>query len=306
MTYDNGLDNSIALEETAANSLKESFDTSRNAPLNKEIEIYSDSFGRLENAQPLSCSTLSSEIPRAPQPPQREILIPPNGAKRVLLHSCCAPCSGEVMEALHTSGIELEIFFYNPNIHPRKEYELRKNDNIRYAEKMGIPFVDADYDTDNWFSRVKGLEWEPEKGIRCTACFDMRFERTALYAKENNFSVFTSCLGISRWKRMDQINGSGERAARRYPGLSYWTFNWRKKGGGDRMYEIAKRENFYKQEYCGCVYSLRDTNQSRKKRGLRSIEIGTEIYSAEGVAAVNCASESLPLMNSTSAQISCK
>ena len=87
-----------------------------------------------------------------------------------MLHSCCAPCSGEVIEAMVASGLELEIFFYNPNIHPREEYELRKVENIRFAEEHGVPFTDADYDTDNWFARVKGLEWAPERGERCTAC----------------------------------------------------------------------------------------------------------------------------------------
>jgi len=82
----------------------------------------------------------------------------PNGQNRVLLHSCCAPCSGEVMEAMLASGIEFTIFFYNPNIHPQKEYDLRKNENIRFAEQYGIPFVDADYDTDNWFARARGME----------------------------------------------------------------------------------------------------------------------------------------------------
>ena len=117
----------------------------------------------------------------------REKLVLPNGGKKLLLHSCCAPCSGEVMEAISASGIEYTIFFYNPNIHPKKEYEIRKNENIRFAEKLGIPIVDADYDVDNWYERAKGMEYEPERGKRCTMCFDMRFERTALYAFENGF-----------------------------------------------------------------------------------------------------------------------
>lgn len=96
-------------------------------------------------------------------------------------------------------------------------------------------------------------------------CFDMCFERTALYADENGFRVITSSLGISRWKDMNQINESSLRAASHYEGVSYWTYNWRKDVGGSRMYEIAKRESFYKQEYCGCVFSLRDTNDWRKK-----------------------------------------
>jgi predicted adenine nucleotide alpha hydrolase (AANH) superfamily ATPase len=211
----------------------------------------------------------------------RERLTPPGQGGKVLLHSCCAPCSGEVMEAIAASGIEFAIYFYNPNIHPREEYELRKQENIRFAEKHKIPFVDADYDTDNWFKRVKGLEWAPERGERCTMCFDMRFERTALYAHEHGFPVITSCLGISRWKNLQQINACGVRAASRYPGMTYWEFNWRKKGGAHRMLEISKEEQFYQQEYCGCIYSLRDTNKWRTQNGRPKIVIGEKYYGAE-------------------------
>jgi predicted adenine nucleotide alpha hydrolase (AANH) superfamily ATPase len=197
---------------------------------------------------------------------------------RVLMHSCCAPCAGDLMERMQESGIEVTIFFYNPNIHPKKEYEIRKEENIRFAQKLGMPFVDADYDVQNWFLRAKGLEREPERGVRCTKCFDMRFERTALYAAENNFKIITSSLGISRWKNMDQINDCGIRAAQNYEGISYWTYNWRKFGGAARMYEIAKREEFYKQEYCGCIFSLRDSNEWRVKQGREEIKIGEEFY----------------------------
>jgi epoxyqueuosine reductase len=209
---------------------------------------------------------------------QREKLELPQGAGKLLLHSCCAPCSGEVMEALIFSGIDFTIYFYNPNIHPLKEYELRKDENIRFAEKHNIPFVDGDYDTDNWFARAKGMEHEPERGIRCTMCFDMRFERTALYAHENGFPLISSSLGISRWKNFDQINDCGIRAAGHYPGITYWTFNWRKKGGSSRMLEISKKENFYMQEYCGCAYSLRDTNHWRLQNGRERIDIGKNYY----------------------------
>jgi predicted adenine nucleotide alpha hydrolase (AANH) superfamily ATPase len=213
---------------------------------------------------------------------ERLLLPVPSGVERVLLHSCCAPCSGEVIETMQAAGLNITIYFYNPNIHPREEYELRKVENIRFAEKAGIPFIDADYDSDNWFDRVKGMEWEPEKGKRCTECFDMRFERTALYAHENGFPLFTSCLGISRWKNMEQINGCGQRAAARYEGLEYWDYNWRKRGGAERMIEISKRENFYQQEYCGCIYSLRDTNKRRRDHGQENIKIGVKFYGEDG------------------------
>ena len=208
----------------------------------------------------------------------REKLIPPKENTKVLLHSCCAPCSGEVIQAMVESGINLTIFFYNPNIHPKKEYEIRKDENVKYAKKLGIDFIDADYDVQNWFKRAKGLELEPERGKRCTMCFDMRFDRTALFAYENGFEIITSSLGISRWKNMEQINECGLKSASKYPGIIYWTYNWRKDGGSSRMYEIAKDENFYKQEFCGCVYSLRDTNNWRTQNGKSEIEIGKNYY----------------------------
>jgi len=185
------------------------------------------------------------------------------------------------MEAIQASGIDYTIFFYNPNIHPKKEYELRKEENIRFAEKHRVPFIDADYDTDNWFARAKGMEFEPERGVRCTMCFDMRFERTALYAHEHGFNVISSSLGISRWKNMQQINDCGVRAASHYPDIVYWDYNWRKKGGSARMIEISKRESFYQQEYCGCVYSLRDTNKHRLAQGRERIQLGVLYYSQD-------------------------
>lgn len=204
--------------------------------------------------------------------------LPPGGEKKIVLHSCCAPCSGSVIEMLHKAGFELTIFFYNPNIHPQKEYEIRKNENIRYAEKLGITFVDADYDPDNWFSMAKGHEWDPERGTRCGKCFEMRFVKTAAYAAHHGIGVITSCLGISRWKDFDQVTKAGVQAASLFPGVTYWDFNWRKDGGSARMYEISKEENFYQQQYCGCIYSLRDTNKWRKENERPLIKFGKDFY----------------------------
>ena len=209
----------------------------------------------------------------------RPKLETPNGESSLLLHSCCAPCAGEVMEAVAASGIDTTVYFYNPNIHPIEEYELRKEENKRYCEALNFKFIDADYDKDNWFDRIKGLEHEPERGERCTKCFDMRFERSALFAHENNFSLFATTLGISRWKDLDQVNNSGLRASKRYDDLTFWDFNWRKQGGSSRMIEISKREEFYQQEYCGCVYSLRDTNKWRKENNRPRIKRGEKFYS---------------------------
>ena len=211
----------------------------------------------------------------------RPPLAIPGGADKVLLHSCCAPCAIEVMEAILASGVQLCVYFYNPNIHPIAEYELRKNENKRYCEANNIAFVDADYDTDNWFARVRGLENEPERGERCSVCFDMRFERTALYAHEHGYKVISSSLGISRWKNMQQINACGQRAADKYPEIAYWTYNWRKGGGSERMISRSKEEGFYQQQYCGCVYSLRDTNRWRLANNRPRIKRGSTFYSAK-------------------------
>lgn len=103
-------------------------------------------------------------------------VIPPPGVKKVLLHSCCAPCSGAMVEEM-SSGEFLEnvtVFFYNPNIHPRREYEIRKDENKAFCKRLGIDFIDVDYDFEKWYKRVKGMEFDPERGGRCTECFDMR------------------------------------------------------------------------------------------------------------------------------------
>lgn len=207
---------------------------------------------------------------------QRPILDPPHNQRHILLHLCCAPCSGDIIETLLTSHIECTLLFYNPNIHPRREYEIRKTECQHFAEKHHIPFVDADYDTNTWFTRVAGMEREPERGRRCTTCFDIRLEHTALYAHTHHFTVFATSLGISRWKDIEQVNHSGQRAAARYPNLHYWPYNWRKHGGSQRTIDIAKREHFYQQEYCGCIYSLRDRNHCRQQNGRKTISTSVQ------------------------------
>mmetsp|Transcript_10031 Transcript_10031/g.13127 ORF Transcript_10031/g.13127 Transcript_10031/m.13127 type:complete len:338 (+) Transcript_10031:121-1134(+) len=200
--------------------------------------------------------------------------LPPNDAKKVLLHSCCAPCSGAMFEEMLEKGLDVTIFFYNPNIHPRKEYEIRKEENKRYAEKHGVPFVDCDYDASSWYKRMNGMEFEPERGIRCTACFDMRMEVTAKYAFENGFPCFTTTNATSRWKDLDQVNTSGIVAAEKYEGVDYWVYNWQTDEMTLRKYQISADNKFYKQEYCGCAYSLRDSNIWRQNNGIPPVKIG--------------------------------
>lgn len=206
--------------------------------------------------------------------------VPAEGTK-ILLHSCCAPCSGAMVEEMHEKmKLSVTIFFYNPNIHPKKEYEIRKEENKRYAMKHGIPFVDCDYDAESWFKRMVGFELEPERGVRCSACFDMRMEVTAAYAIEHGFTHFTTTNATSRWKDETQVNVSGLRAARKYReqgmDLQFWLYKWQTDEMTLRKYQVSVDEKFYKQEYCGCSYSLRDSNIWRAQQGIAPIRIGGE------------------------------
>ncbi len=196
----------------------------------------------------------------------RKPLQVPDNAAKVLLHVCCATCSGEIIEAIQATGAAQTVYFYNPNIFPRDEYEHRKADVKRFVDKLHIPFVDEDYDDALWLDTIKGHENDPERGERCNLCFTMRLWRTARYAFENKIPVFATSLGISRWKNMDQVNGAGAAAAAAFEGITYWDYNWRKGGGADRRFVIAEREAFYQQDYCGCPFSLAARNKRLKEK----------------------------------------
>lgn len=183
------------------------------------------------------------------------VIVLPDNTKRLLLHSCCAPCSGEIIKRLISSDVIFSILFYNPNIDTEKEYLKRKNEVVMFANKLSVNFFDLDYDNSEWIKRITGMEKEPERGKRCTACFSLRLEMSALFAKENKFDIFTTSLGISRWKDFKQVCSCGYAAAEKYPGLIFWDYNWRKNGGSEQMEKISKQENFYRQAYCGCIYS---------------------------------------------------
>ena len=132
------------------------------------------------------------------------------GETTVLLHTCCAPCSSAIIEAMMQNGITPVIYYCNPNIYPQEEYEIRKNECTRYAQALGLEIVDADYDHENWLCEMKGLENEPERGGRCLKCFKLRLLRTARYARERGIKVITTTLASSRWKSLDQINEAGQ------------------------------------------------------------------------------------------------
>ncbi|ADV42638.1 epoxyqueuosine reductase QueH [Bacteroides helcogenes] len=186
------------------------------------------------------------------------LITTPNGEDKVLLHSCCAPCSSAIIECMLENGIRPTVFYCNPNIYPQEEYEIRKAEAVRYVQHLGLDFVDADYDHELWRNIVRGLEDEPERGGRCLKCFILRLTETARYASEHGFSVFTTTLASSRWKNLEQINEAGRRAAYLYPGTVFWEQNWRKGGLQDRRNELLKEHGFYNQQYCGCEFSMRN------------------------------------------------
>ena len=182
-----------------------------------------------------------------------------------------------MVQEMVEAGHDISIFFYNPNIHPKREYEIRKEENKRYAADLGIEFVDADYDTEEWYRRARGMEFNPERGGRCSMCFDMRMERTALHAYEHGFDCFTTTNATSRWKDQQQVNRSGLQAAAKYGFRPfYWVYDWQTDAMTKRKYEINAAHRFYKQEYCGCSYSLRDNNLYRQKQGQPPVRIGGE------------------------------
>ncbi len=185
------------------------------------------------------------------------------GENTVLLHTCCAPCSSAIIEAMLQNGITPVIYYCNPNIYPHQEYEIRKEECSRYAKALGLEIVDADYDHENWLEAIKGMEGEPERGGRCLKCFKLRLLRTAQYARERGIKVITTTLASSRWKSLDQINEAGTWACaeiNKIPAgtdVVWWDQNWRKSGLQERRLQILKEFDFYNQLYCGCEFSMR-------------------------------------------------
>ena len=190
----------------------------------------------------------------------------PFDEKKVLLHTCCAPCSSAIIEHLLSFGIEPVIYYCNPNIYPFEEYQIRKNECTRYAESLGLTIIDADYDHDAWLKGVKGMEDEPERGGRCMKCFRMRLLDTAEYASRNGYRVITTTLASSRWKSLAQINEAGTWACEMVSKntdhgcneVVWWDKNWRKGGLQERRNQIIKEYGFYNQLWCGCEFSRKN------------------------------------------------
>ena len=171
--------------------------------------------------------------------------------EKLLLVSCCAPCSVGVISDLKKQGIDFTVLFYNPNIQPEEEYFKRRDENLRICKDLNVPFKELLYDHKTWKSATKGLENEPEKGRRCDKCFYLRLKKACEYAKEKGFTQVSSVLGISRWKDFDQVCRAGLKASVE-TGIPYDCTNWRKNGGLERSERLAKEMNLYRQTYCGC------------------------------------------------------
>ena len=166
------------------------------------------------------------------------------------------------------NGIHPTIFYFNPNIWPREEYEIRKNESKRHAESLGIRWIDGDYDHDSWCQHMKGLEQEPERGSRCQACFTLRLMAAARTAQELGIPYFATTLASSRWKSLEQIERAGLLAEQAVGGVTFWAQNWRKGGLQERRNQLLKENQFYNQQYCGCEFSAR--NGANTKPLLRS------------------------------------
>ena len=179
----------------------------------------------------------------------------PQGARKVLLHTCCAPCSSAIVECLVRNGITPVIFYSNDNIYPREEFDKRQGECLRYATSLGLDVIEDPYDHERWLPLAQGLEDAPERGARCLECFRYRLLRAARYAAEHGFSVLTTTLASSRWKDLSQVNEAGRWACAQVEGVTWWDRNWRKEGLQERRSEIIKEMDFYNQTWCGCEFS---------------------------------------------------
>ena len=187
----------------------------------------------------------------------------PGGETTVLLHTCCAPCSSAIIEAMLKNGITPVIYYCNPNIYPLEEYEIRKNECTRYAQSLGLEIVDADYAHEDWLEAVKGLENEPERGERCYKCYNLRLEETAKVADELGFDFFATTLTLSPYKKADWLNEIGSCLDKKY-NSTYLYSDFKKKNGYKRSIELSYQYDMYRQDYCGCVYSKRDYLDRKK------------------------------------------
>ena len=172
---------------------------------------------------------------------------------RLLLHSCCAPCSSSVLERL-VENFKVTIFYYNPNIDTLEEYQTRVQEQLRLCKTFGVEVIVSDHCKQDFINAVKGLENEKEGGARCVVCFKQRLNKTAEMAKQKNFDYFATTLTVSPLKNATLINGIGEEIGREN-GVKYLPSDFKKKGGYLRSIELSKQYDLYRQNYCGCEFS---------------------------------------------------
>lgn len=173
---------------------------------------------------------------------------------RLVLMSCCAPCSAGAIKQLVDGQIpgvsEFIVLFYNPNIFPDTEYQKRLNEQIKYCDAHGVRHVELEYDHDAWRNAVRGMEDAPERGPRCSACFAFRFCRAAKWARENGYNAIASVFGVSRHKNQSQVDDAGDIAC---GDIKYLPIKWDE----NLRQTINRASDFYRQNYCGCEFSIR-------------------------------------------------
>lgn len=182
------------------------------------------------------------------------------GTPSLLLHSCCGPCSSYVLEVL-SQHFNVTVLYFNPNIYPESEYKKRLAEQIKIIE--GMPFenpvhlMECDYSEDEFLAAAQGFENEREGGARCEKCFRLRMKKTALLAKENGFDFFTTTLSVSPHKNATLLNKIGEELSEKH-GIKYLYGDFKKKEGYKRSIELSAQYDLYRQNYCGCRFSLRE------------------------------------------------
>ncbi len=191
------------------------------------------------------------------QQEQDKIIAKIEGTPKLLLHSCCGPCSSYCIEAL-SKHFSVTVLWYNPNIQPIEEHELRLENQLKLIKNMktvnSVDIIEVPYDDNEFLEIVKGLENEPEGGKRCKKCFLLRLEQTAKLAKEKGFDFFTTTLTVSPHKNAPLINQIGFEFAEKY-GVKFLPSDFKKKNGYKRSIELSKEYDLYRQNYCGCAFS---------------------------------------------------
>ncbi|MFC1613070.1 epoxyqueuosine reductase QueH [Patescibacteria group bacterium] len=184
--------------------------------------------------------------------------------KKILLHCCCAPCAAYVSELLGLT-YDVSLFFYNPNIHPESEYQLRLKEIEHFAHFKEMNLIIGDYNVSEWLQDIKGYENEPECGKRCNICYYERFKKTAKVARRKKFDVWGTTLSISPHKDAEAINKIGRELKNKYK-IDFLEADFKKNDGFKRSLELSNQYNFYRQNYCGCLFSqLPQINKSPHK-----------------------------------------